>query len=187
MGREGRDGMIPDPLEPMTDEEQSSYIEYATKFGHSWGNRLEWLREDLVSAALHGAAIAFASAELPKTRDERRKFVGQACWNMMRREMTRFRRLQPVAFTDIAQEYRVEHPVVPEHVARIDWLDEYETIATALEPRTEGVFRLSYGDEAHTQTEISEKLGISVSAVRHQLKKIKRIVQRRHEREERLG
>lgn len=176
----------------MTGEEQDTLIDYATRFGHAIGNRFERLRDDLVSASLHGVAIALASPDLPGDREGRRKFVGKAAWNMIRRELTFFlKKTQPVCFTDLADEYKTEFevdvPIDAEHVARADWLDEYRSIAASLDGTSSEIFKLAFGDEGYTNVEISRQVGLAVSTTQYHLRKIRRAVRSRHEREERFG
>ena len=80
----------------MTEEEQRALIDRVTKFGHSIANRHPQIRDDIVSAATHGAAIALASPRLPADPDGRRKFVWRAAWNMIRRELTFFLKRRPI-------------------------------------------------------------------------------------------
>ena len=79
-------------ITPMTKAEQGELIDYARRFGFSVGNRHPRFTDDVVSASLLGAAIAFDSPDFPEDIEGRRKFLGQTCWNMMRREMTWFTR-----------------------------------------------------------------------------------------------
>ena len=48
--------------------------------------------------------IAFESPDFPEDIEGRRKFLGQTCWNMMRRELTQcIQKKQPILFTDLGE------------------------------------------------------------------------------------
>lgn len=168
----------------MSPGEQDELIDYARRFGFAVGNRHPRFREDVVGASLLGAAIAFASPNFPEDVEGRRKFMGQACWNMMRREMTWFTKKQPILFTDLGEVY---DPVVADphdYEAETNWADEFEFLASQFLGMTREVFLLAYGPFMMTQAEISAEVGRSVPTIQYHIKKITNTAREQYERME---
>jgi hypothetical protein len=175
-------------ITPMTKGEQGELIEYARRFGFSVGNRYPRFTDEVVSASLLGATIAFESPDFPEDIEGRRKFLGQTCWNMMRRELTQcIQKKQPILFTDLGesgegQPYTVVDP--HDYEAESDWADEFEFLASQFLGMTREVFVRAYGPVRMTQPEIGREVGRSVPTLQYHIKKIERSVRERHERME---
>lgn len=168
---------------PMTPEEQADLIDYATKFGHSIGNRYPRLRDDLVGASLLGAAEAFASDRFPGDPEARRKFLGTASWNMIRRELQFFFKKQPISFTDLGADIQLDEEQChadPHHEVSTAWRDEFEAIAATLEGKTTEIFRLAFGDISYTNAAIGREVGVRPPCVNYHLTKIRRTLRSRH-------
>jgi hypothetical protein len=148
-----------------TTASSAELIRYARRFGHAIGKQYPRYQDEIVSAALHGAAIAFASPNFPADPEGQRKFVGQCCWNMMRRELS-FWHKRPLVFADV-------DCLVPDDVAKdVDWADEFEFLSEHFTGTTREVFIRAYGPRMLNQAEIAEELGVGTSCVSTHMKKI---------------
>jgi hypothetical protein len=169
----------------VTQGEQKELIEYAARFGRAVGRRYRRFAGDIVSASLHGAAIAFASPNFPGDVEGRRKYMGQCCWNMIRRELSFFTKDQPILFTDINEDCNPELIDHTDYEQPVDWADEFEILADVFQGFTGEVFVRAYGPLKMRQAEIAEEIGCSASRVHNHMTKITEFAKRRHERSER--
>jgi hypothetical protein len=189
----------------MTAGEQAELIEYARKFGITVATQYHQYWDDIVGASLHGAARAFASPDFPEDVEGRRKFVGQCCWNMMRRELSLWTERRQILFSEIATLYGFDQEKEgadirqpdecegeyyflaedeDEYQESVDWADEFEFLANHFKGVTHEVFVRAYGPSMMGQTEIAEELGLSVQWVHTHMRKIKAFVRRRQKRSE---
>lgn len=173
----------------VSPEEQAELVSYATKFGYSVGHRYPRICEDLVSASLHGAAIALASPRLPADAEGRRKFVGQTSWNMIRRELTFQLRKRPVPFTDAGFDPDVGDAGKGAQTWEdaVAWEDERQAIAKDLTPKAARVLDLAYGPKPLSNREVAAEVGIKAPCLQHHLKKIRGVARRRYERRAYVG
>jgi hypothetical protein len=138
-------------------------IDFARRYGHKIAKRYPRFGDEIVSAALHGAAIAFTLPNFPSDPVGQRKFVGKCCLNLMRREIAFWHR--PLEFADV-------DPLVADDVAEdVDWADEYEFMAEHFTGTTREVFVRAYG-RMMSQQAIAKELGVGTSCVSSHMKKI---------------
>jgi hypothetical protein len=148
-----------------TTASSAELIRYARSFGHKVGKRYPQYQDEIVSAALHGAAIAFTLPNFPADPEGQRKFIGQCCWNLMRREIA-FWHKRPLVFADVDR-------LVPDDVAKdVDWADEFLFLSGHSTGTTREVFIRAYGPRMLKQAEIAEELGVGTSCVSTHMQKI---------------
>ncbi len=153
-------------------------ILYARRFGHAIANQYPRYRDDIVSASLLGAAVAFDSPDFPADPEGQRKFVGACCWNLMQRELTFLTKKQPTSFSDLAEDLILDPVVEETGYGQVDWEDTYELLAENLVGRTRDVFVRAYG-RMLPPAEIAKELGINPSCVHKHLNKIADVARER--------